>query len=150
MCLWFCWWCGCITKRKKMVSYKQTEPFISLDEFKHNLKTISFYFFEKMFITFNSMNFFIVCFLFQIDKKKVYCPWQRVTNYYNVRRFVIVRCWKGMLTGPPREILQGGTKLLWGPGDRLRLFSKLRIWGPIKPLVIKFWPSWLQCKCDWW
>ena len=47
-----------------MVSYKQTEPFISLGEFKHNLKTSSFYFFEKMFITFNSMNFFIVCFLF--------------------------------------------------------------------------------------
>jgi len=31
-------------------------------------------------------------------------------------------------TGPPREILQGGTRLLWGPGDRLRLLSKLRIW----------------------
>jgi len=29
--------------------------------------------------------------------------------------------------GSPREILQGGPKLLWGPGDRLRLFSKLRI-----------------------
>jgi hypothetical protein len=23
--------------------------------------------------------------------------------------------------------LQGGTRLLWGPGDRLKLFSKLRI-----------------------
>ena len=42
-----------------------------LDEFKHNLKTISFYFFEKMFTTFISMKFFIVCFLFQIDKKKL-------------------------------------------------------------------------------
>ena len=37
--------------------------------------------------------------------------------------------------GPPREILQGGTRLLWGPRDRLRFISKLRIWGPIKPLV---------------
>jgi hypothetical protein len=24
---------------------------------------------------------------------------------------------------PPREILQGGTRLLWGPGDRLRLLK---------------------------
>ena len=39
---------------------------------------------------------------------------------------VQVMC-KGMIyTGPPREILQGETRLLWGPGDRLRLFSKLR------------------------
>ena len=37
--------------------------------------------------------------------------------------------------GPPREIWQGGTTLLGVPGDRLRFFSKLRIWGPIKPLV---------------
>jgi hypothetical protein len=29
--------------------------------------------------------------------------------------------------GPPREIMQGGTRLLWGPGDRLRPLSKLRI-----------------------
>jgi hypothetical protein len=26
-------------------------------------------------------------------------------------------------TGPPREILQGGTRLLWGTRDRLRLLS---------------------------
>jgi hypothetical protein len=39
------------------------------------------------------------------------------------------------LPGPPREILQGGTRLLWGPRDRLRLPSKLRILGSIKPLV---------------
>jgi hypothetical protein len=26
----------------------------------------------------------------------------------------------------PREILKGGTRLLWGFGDRLRLYSKLR------------------------
>jgi len=30
-------------------------------------------------------------------------------------------------SGPQREILQGGTRLLWGPRDRLRLLSKLRI-----------------------
>jgi hypothetical protein len=34
-----------------------------------------------------------------------------------------------------REILQDGTRLLRGPGDRLKLLSKLRIWGPIKTLV---------------
>ena len=32
--------------------------------------------------------------------------------------------------GPPREILQGGTRLYWGHGNRLRLLSNLRIWGP--------------------
>ena len=37
-------------------------------------------------------------------------------------------------TGPPIEILQGGTRLFWDPGDRLRLLSKLRIWGSIKPI----------------
>ena len=26
-----------------------------------------------------------------------------------------------VLSGPPREILQGGTRLIWGPGDKLRL-----------------------------
>jgi len=41
-------------------------------------------------------------------------------------------------------------KTALGPSDRLRLISKLRIWGPIKPLVMKWWPSWLQCKCEWW
>jgi len=30
-------------------------------------------------------------------------------------------------SGPPREILLDGTRLLWSPGDRLRLLSKLRI-----------------------
>jgi hypothetical protein len=39
------------------------------------------------------------------------------------------------LPWPQREIVQGGTRLLWGPGDRLKLLSELRIWGPIKPLV---------------
>jgi hypothetical protein len=28
--------------------------------------------------------------------------------------------------GPAREILQGGTRLLWDPGVRLRLLSKIR------------------------
>jgi hypothetical protein len=31
------------------------------------------------------------------------------------------------VSGPPREILQGGTRLLWGSGGRLKLLSKLRI-----------------------
>jgi len=30
-----------------------------------------------------------------------------------------------MDTGPPREILQGGKRLLWSPGDRLRLLSQI-------------------------
>ena len=37
--------------------------------------------------------------------------------------------------GHQRENLQGRTRLLWGPGYRLKLLSKLRIWGPKKPLV---------------
>ena len=31
--------------------------------------------------------------------------------------------------------MQGGTRLRWGPGDRLRLLSKLRVCCPIKPLI---------------
>ena len=39
---------------------------------------------------------------------------------------VQVMC-KGMIyTGPPREILQGGTRLLWGPGDR-QTFLKIKV-----------------------
>jgi hypothetical protein len=49
--------------------------------------------------------------------------------------------------GPPREILQGGTRLLWGPGDRLRLPSKLRIWGSIKPLV-NFHKCFISCAAE--
>ena len=30
-------------------------------------------------------------------------------------------------TGPPREILQGGTRLHWGPGDLLIFLNKLKI-----------------------
>jgi hypothetical protein len=37
--------------------------------------------------------------------------------------------------GPPREMMQGGTILLWSPVDRLRLLSKWRLSGPIQPLV---------------
>jgi hypothetical protein len=32
-------------------------------------------------------------------------------------------------SGPPKGILQGRTRLLWGTGDKLRLLSKFRIWG---------------------
>jgi hypothetical protein len=39
-----------------------------------------------------------------------------------------------MFAGPPREIVQVGTRLFWGPGDRLRLLSNLRV-CPIKPLT---------------
>jgi hypothetical protein len=37
--------------------------------------------------------------------------------------------------GYPREIVQGGTRLLWGIWDRLRLLSKLRVCCPNKPLI---------------
>ena len=46
--------------------------------------------------------------------------------------------------GLPREMKQGGTRLLLGPGDRLRLLSKLRIWGPIKPLI-NFHKCFISC-----
>jgi hypothetical protein len=36
---------------------------------------------------------------------------------------------------PSREIVQGVTRLIWGPGDRLRFLSKLRVCCPIKPLI---------------
>ena len=36
---------------------------------------------------------------------------------------------------PPKEISQGGTRLLCGTGDKFRFLLKFRIWGPIKPLV---------------
>jgi len=35
----------------------------------------------------------------------------------------------------------------WGPGDRLRLLSKLRIWGPIKPLV-SFHKCFISCAAE--
>jgi hypothetical protein len=40
--------------------------------------------------------------------------------------------------GSPREIVQGGTILLWGTWDRLRLLSKLRVCCPKPLLQIKF------------
>jgi hypothetical protein len=49
--------------------------------------------------------------------------------------------------GSPREILQDGTRLLWGHGDRLRLPSKLRIWGSIKPLV-NFHKCFISCAAE--
>ena len=54
---------------------------------------------------------------------------------------------KAIQTGPPREILQGGTRLLWGLADRTRLLSKLRILGPIKPLV-KFHKYIISCAAE--
>ena len=49
--------------------------------------------------------------------------------------------------GPPREILQGGRRLLWGSGDRLRLPSKLRIWGSIKAQV-NFHKCFISCAAE--
>ena len=40
------------------------------------------------------------------------------------------------LPGPPREILQGGTILLLGPEDRLKLLSKLWIWVENTKIII--------------
>jgi hypothetical protein len=42
---------------------------------------------------------------------------------------------------------QGGTRLLSGPGDRLGLLSKLRIWSPIKPLV-NFHKCFISCTAE--
>jgi len=53
------------------------------------------------------------------------------------------------MSGSPREILQGGTTLFWGPRDRLRLWN----WPTLNICycyIMKWWPSWLQCKCKWW
>ena len=41
--------------------------------------------------------------------------------------------------GPRRKIVQGGTKLLWGPRDTLRLPLKIEDLRPPR----------LQCKCEW-
>jgi hypothetical protein len=51
------------------------------------------------------------------------------------------------MAGPPREIMQGGTRIFWGPGDRLRLISKLRILGSIKPLV-NFHKCFISCAAE--
>ena len=45
---------------------------------------------------------------------------------------------------PPRKTLQGETRLLWGHRDRLSLLSKLRIWGPLNPLV-NFYKCFIGC-----
>jgi hypothetical protein len=37
--------------------------------------------------------------------------------------------------GPPKGIVQGGTRLIRVTGDKLMLIAKFRIWDPIKPLV---------------
>ena len=43
--------------------------------------------------------------------------------------------WNSSHPGPPRELMQGGTRLLCHPVDRQRLLSKWRIWGPTQPLL---------------
>jgi hypothetical protein len=42
---------------------------------------------------------------------------------------------------------QGETRLLWHPVDRLRLLSKLRILGPITPLV-SFHKCFISCTAE--
>jgi hypothetical protein len=37
---------------------------------------------------------------------------------------VLYKCMTGLYAGPPKEIVQGGTRLLWGPRNRLRRLSK--------------------------
>ena len=41
--------------------------------------------------------------------------------------FIIRTCKQSHTQDLPREMMQGGARLLWGPGDRMRLLSKLRI-----------------------
>ena len=50
-------------------------------------------------------------------------------------------------SGLPREILQGWTRLLCDPGNRLIFLSKLRILGPIKPLV-NFQKCFISCAAE--
>jgi hypothetical protein len=49
--------------------------------------------------------------------------------------------------GHQREILQGRTKLLWGPGYRLKLLSKLRFEVQKKPLV-NFHMCFISCATE--
>jgi hypothetical protein len=66
------------------------------------------------------------------------CPNQsdtQIANHYQHRQ------------GLQEKILQGGRRLLWGPGDRLRLPSKLRIWGSIKALV-NFHKCFISCAAE--
>jgi len=53
-----------------------------------------------------------------------------------------------LVAGLSREILQGRTRLLWGPGDRLRLLSKLGILIPIKLLVTFHIKCFISCASE--
>ena len=64
----------------------------------------------------------------------------RFWYYFNLQKIL-------RQSGPPREILQGRTRLLWVSEDGLRLLSNLRIWGPIKPLV-NFHKCFISCAAD--
>ena len=66
---------------------------------------------------------------------------------YQHTLYVILFIMLSTETGPPREIMQGGTRLLWDPGDSLRLLSKLRIWASIKPLV-NFHKCFISCAAE--
>ena len=60
---------------------------------------------------------------------EIYCiAYQWSILCKNEPRFKIQPAVAWLWAGPPREILQGGIRLHWGPRDRLRLISKFRIW----------------------
>ena len=67
--------------------------------------------------------------------------------WYMYSDLCITTLFRNMYTGSPRASLQVGTRLLWGPGDRLSLISKLRIWGPLKPLV-NFHMCFISCAAE--
>ena len=48
------------------------------------------------------------------------CVWHQMTDNFQCQSHYCL-FFQYHWTGLPREILQGGTRLLWGPGDKLRL-----------------------------
>ena len=56
--------------------------------------------------------------LFSVYNKRMYTLFSILNIKMRVRK---------SHSGPPREILQGGTRLLWGPGNNLRFLYTLWI-----------------------
>ena len=129
------------------------------------------------FLTFVYSNFIFVFGCWSFEPWFLYKYIQQLVTIDDKESCVVVEFW------PLRRLTWGGSgaskrnvarrnKTSVGPGDRLKLLSKLRIWGPIKLVsiqrrackvwtwktvnihvvcyIMQLWPSWLQCKCEWW
>jgi hypothetical protein len=55
------------------------------------------------------------------------CVWHQMTDNFQCQSHYCL-FFQYHWTGLPREILQGGTRLLWGPGDKLRHWKLSVIW----------------------